>query len=80
MGGPDKSGLSFTMTYVLGSTSACIAETITFPVSGLGSPYADDTISPTRRPIFSLLRNLIAKTVELVFSVLVGSWALPRCK
>ena len=32
MGGPDKSGLTFATTYVLSATSACIAETVTFPV------------------------------------------------
>eukprot|EP00729_Bicosta_minor_P009856 gene9856-19165_t len=32
MGGPDKSGLSFVSTYALSATSACIAETATFPM------------------------------------------------
>ena len=49
MGGPDKSGLSFVSTYALSATSACIAETATFPVRTVALAQRKKAMEGTQR-------------------------------
>jgi len=60
MGGPDKSGLTFATTYVLSATSACIAETVTFPLDIIKTRLQVQTAADaTKRGIFQTAAGIV---------------------